>query len=96
MNKKEIKEILDSRPANDIILIGSYVINKTETTKDNEIVLAISDYSDLIAEKINAIANSNPTNKELKRAVMSLLDAVSKKLDKRWVTIILKIVNWFI
>ena len=81
MNEK-INELLNSDEANAVVVLAAYVVRTTSTTKDDEILEASADYSELIAEKLKEAADLKPTSKDAIKAVSVLLESISKETKK--------------
>lgn len=84
MTKKEFEEVLKSEVAEAGMTLAAYGVKMTPTTKDDEILAAIADYSGLIAERIKFIADANPDNKKARTSAMVILRKIAELSGKKW------------
>lgn len=91
MTKEQIELFLSSPEAEAVLTLAAYAVEKTPTTKDDEVLEDLSDYSDLIAEKIRAIAEQKPTDDDAKKAVLVILEKIASLTETKWDDLIVNI-----
>lgn len=94
--KEKMKEYIESELGQDVITILAYTIKKTSTTKDDEIVNNSAEISEVIADALAKVDTLTPTEKEMKEAVVGILEKVVTETDTKWDDRALKILKMFI
>jgi hypothetical protein len=94
--KEKMKEYIESELGQDVITILAYTIKKSETTKDDEIVSNSAEISEVIAEALSKVDTLNPTDEEVKNAIVGVLEKVVKETSTKWDDRALKVLKMFI
>lgn len=89
LTKEQVQGYLNSDIANDVIVISAFAIDKTPTEKDNEVIADISEYGDLIADKLKEIEELNPTEKEAIQAALRIAQQIAEQTKANWDDIII-------
>jgi len=84
VSKEQIKEYLESEIGVDIQLLIAFTINKTKTTKDNEIVANVDEVIEIVTQVLSNINDLEPTDKEAKKAAVQTLEKVAKLTKTKW------------
>jgi len=77
LTKEQIEQYLDSPEAEAVMTLIAYGILKTPTTKDDEVLADVSEYSDLVAEKLKTIADQKPTTHDAEVAGLVILKDIA-------------------
>ena len=91
MTKEQVELFLDSPEAEAVLILVAYAVEKTPTTQDNEVLEDLSDYTDLLAEKIRVIAESKPTDADAKKAALVILEKIASLTETKWDDIVVGI-----
>ena len=97
LTKEQIKEYLGTQVAADIETTLAFILDKTKTEVDNQVVADVADYADLLSEEAAKIEQMEPDGKEALQAAVRILKLVAEhtewKLDDIIVVIIDKLVG---
>jgi hypothetical protein len=84
VTKEQIEAFLNTPEAAAVLTLTAYAILKTPTKEDDLVVDNISDYTDILAEKLKEIADAEPTDAEAKEATMVLARKISQATTNKW------------
>jgi len=93
MTKQEIEQFLETTEAKALLTLIAWTILKTKTTKDDQILDVVSEYSDLFAKKLQEIANDQPTDDNAKDSGLVLLKRIAAETSTTWDDFIVKILD---
>lgn len=94
--KEKMKQYIESELGQDVVTILAYTIKKTATTKDDEIVNNSAEISEVIADALTKVDKLNPTEKEMKEAVIGILKKVAAETSTKWDDRAVKVLDMFI
>jgi hypothetical protein len=84
MTKEQVELFLDSPEAEAVLTLMAYAVEKTKTEADDEVLVELADYTDLLAEKIQYIAEKQPTDKDAKQAALVILEKIASLTATKW------------
>ena len=96
VDKKQIKEYLDSEIGQDIQVLTAFTIKATPTKKDDEFVEKADDAAEMINQLLKNVNELAPTEKEAKQAAVRVLERVAKLTKTKWDDRIIAILKPFI
>jgi hypothetical protein len=84
LTPEEFKAILNSEIGQDLLIVGAFIIDKTKTEVDNNVVSSISDYNAIVSDYLGKMDELNPEAKEALQAVVRLGQKIAKETDWTW------------
>lgn len=91
MTKEQVELFLNSPEAEAVLTLMAYAVEKTKTETDDQVLVGMADYSELIAEKIQFIAEKQPTDKDAKLAAVVILEKIASLTETKWDDLIVSI-----
>ena len=82
--KERVQAALATEEAKNIKLLIAFLILKTKTSKDDEILDNIDQVADMISAELSTINEFNPTEKEAKNAGIQLLKKIATLTKTPW------------
>jgi len=96
MTKEQVELFLDSPESLAVLTLMAYAVEKTKTETDDQVLVELADYSDLIAEKIQYIAGKQPTDKDAKEAAIVILEKIASVTETKWDDMVVGLAKRFI
>jgi len=84
MTEQQIKDFLETKEVQAVLLLVAWTILKTKTVKDDQVLDVISEYTDLLAAELKKIAEAQPTDDDAKDAGIILLQKVASETETTW------------
>lgn len=94
--KERVQAALATEEAKNIKLLIAFLILKTKTEKDDEILDNIDEVADMIAAELSTINEFNPTDKDAKEAGIQLLKKIASLTKTKWDDRALNILDFII
>jgi hypothetical protein len=93
---QKVEAFLETQTAKDVKLLLAYIVLKSETTTDDEIVDNIDDVIEILSESLKEISEVTVTDKEALDAAIRIAKQIAKltktKLDDIAVSIVDKVI----
>lgn len=94
--KEKFLKAMGTKVASDLKIIAAFIVNKTKTEKDNEIVDNIDDVLEEIANVADEVANLEPTEAQAKQAAVDIAKKIASLTKTKWDDRVVNFLDLFI